>query len=139
MFSSMHLFALAEPTFQYEPVDLVVRPFNESSRAAFSCSVLGVRPIVNIQWYFEMMQFGSGIVTFIGLVNGILTSGANDITIFNGADVTATRTSVLLLENVENQHEGLYRCEVTFGDGRVLTSRNASLMFNGKIIFLLNS
>ena len=137
--TSIHLFTLAEPTFQYEPADLVVRPFNESSRAAFSCSVLGIRPIVSIQWYFEMMQFGSEIGHLMGPMNGMLTNGTFNITIFTGANVTATRTSVLLLENVGNQHEGLYRCQVTFGDGRVLTSRNASLMFDGKINFLLNS
>ena len=84
-----------------------------------------------------MMQFGSGMGNVLGPMNGMLTSGTDSITIFTGADVSTTRTSVLLLESVGSQHEGFYRCEVTFGDGRMFTSKNASVMFNCELSILL--
>ena len=114
------------PRFEYEPLDL---ESNVNSRAAFSCAVLGIKPVVSIQWYFEMVQLGSGM----GIMSGMLTSGVDSVTISSGTDVISTRASVLLLENVDSQHEGLYRCVVTFTDGQTLSSRNASLTFNGKL------
>ena len=125
------------PSFAYEPLDLESNPFNEnSSRAAFSCAVLGIKPVTNIQWYFEMMQFGSGMGP--ELMDGILTNNMDSVTISNGNDVISTRASVLLLDNVGSQHEGFYRCVVTFADEQTLSSRNASLRFNGNLSISVN-
>ncbi|XP_064387090.1 receptor-type tyrosine-protein phosphatase S-like isoform X2 [Halichondria panicea] len=119
------------PSFAYEPLDLESNPFNGNSRAAFSCAVLGIKPVTNIQWYFEMMQFGSGMGP--ELMDGILTNNMDSVTISSGTDVISSRASVLLLDNVGSQHEGFYRCVVTFADEQTLSSRNASLRFNATV------
>ncbi len=118
------------PRFEYEPLDLEV---NGNSTAAFSCAVLGIRPVTSIQWYFELMQCGSGITPSPGLMDGMLTNDMDSVTISSGTDVIYTRASILLLESVDSQHEGFYRCRVTFTDGQTLCSRNASLIFSSKL------
>ncbi len=84
--------------------------------------------MASIEWYFEMMIFGSGMGLGPGLMNGLVMPGMG---VSINTD-TGTRTSVLVIEDTGNGEEGFYRCEVTFTDGQTLSSRNATLMYNCK-------
>lgn len=82
-----------------------------------------------------MVQFGSGMGIGSGPENGMLTGGSSGISIFSGSNgVGVSKTSILVLDNVGAQHEGLYRCVASFQDGQVITSRNATLMYNSKLL-----
>ncbi len=135
LYITLHRFntlIITVPSFEYEPLDLDLNPFNETSRAAFSCGVSGIKPIATIEWYFEMMSFGSGMGVAPGLMNGLITP---DVGVAISSDLS--RASVLVLEDARDGDEGLYRCHVTFTDGLTLSSRNASLRYNCKSIIYI--
>ena len=127
----------AEPTFSIEPSNITVNPVSGTSRAAFACSVYAYKTLQSIEWYYEMVQFGSGMGIGPGPMNGLQTGNeSGGISIFSGSSgVDVSKTSILVLDNVGSQHEGLYRCVATFQDGQVITSRNATLMYNSKSLF----
>ena len=127
----------AEPTFSIEPSNITVNPVSGTSRAAFACSVYAYKTLQNIEWYYEMVQFGSGMGIGPGPMNGLQTGNeSGGISIFSGSSgVDVSKTSILVLDNVGSQHEGLYRCVATFQDGQVITSRNATLMYNSKSLY----
>lgn len=111
---------------------------NETSRAVFACTVnvSDILPtLLRIRWYYERMEFGSGMGIGPAPMSGLLMEDGNcSISIFEGTGgVNVSKTSVLVLDNVGFQHEGHYRCVATFQDGQVITSRNATLIYNSKL------
>ena len=62
-----------------------------------------------------------------GLTSGLLTNISEGVTI---EQPSGSGTSVLVLESVDNGHEGFYSCSALFSDGTTLNSSEASLTFN---------
>ena len=64
-----------------------------------------------------------------GPMPGILSNDSESgVTIIQPAD---PGTSILVLDSVGNEHEGLYSCVAVFSDGTMITSSQASLTYSG--------
>ena len=84
-----------------------------------------------------MMSFGSGTGSGTGsgmgmgfgpgLSPGEITNVTDGVTIVEAAD---SGTSILVLNSVSNEYEGLYSCVAVFSDGTNLTSSQAALTYN---------
>lgn len=61
------------------------------------------------------------------LSSGELTNVTEGVTIVEAAD---SGTSILVLNSVSNEYEGLYSCVVVLSDGTNLTSSQATLTYN---------
>ena len=121
------------PNFRYEPENITAQPVNGTATAAFSCAVSPIADLVRIQWQYEMMSFGSGMSGIgPGPMSGILSNNDTQfgVTIIQPAD---PGTSILVLDSVGNEHEGLYSCVAVFSDGTMITSSQASLTYRGKL------
>ena len=129
----MLVFVSPAPTFLYEPVNTTARPVNGSASAAFSCAVSPADGLIEIQWDYEMMPFGSGSGMGIGpgLMSGLLTNSSGSVTIVRPS---GSGTSILVLEEVGNNHEGFYSCVAVFSDGTIRKSAQASLTYNRKFL-----
>lgn len=133
----MHACTHAAPRFQYEPQNVTVHPINGTTTAAFSCAVSPALGLIQIQWQFQMMTFssdsgmkmGMGMGMVPGLTSGVLTNSSVGVIIIEPAD---SSTSILILDSVSNGHEGLYSCVALLSDGTMLTSVQASLIFDRK-------
>ena len=66
-----------------------------------------------------------------GPMPGTLSNDSESgVTIIQPAD---PGTSILVLDSVGNEHEGLYSCVAVFSDGTMITSSQASLTNHGKL------
>ena len=101
------------PRYLYEPKNFTGSP---NSGAAFSCAISPAANLVQIQWYFETEE-----------ESGILSNNSDGVTIVHFPDAGV---SILVLDSVNNSHEGLYSCAAIFTDGTMLNSSQASLVFN---------
>ena len=83
-----------------------------------------------------MMSFGSGTGSGMGmgvttsLSSGELTDDGDRVTIMEVAD---SGTSILVLNSVGNEDEGLYSCVAVFPNGTRLTSSQAALTYNREL------
>ena len=59
-----------------------------------------------------------------------LTNGVANVTIVGG--LADPGTSILVLDGVGNDQEGLYSCVATFSDGRMINSSSGALIYNGE-------
>ena len=128
------LFSTA-PNFVYEPANITAQPVNGTASAAFSCTIQPADDLVEIQWYFDAMSFGSGSGMGLspGPSSGILSNDTEGVTIHQPAD---PGTSILILDSVGNDFEGFYSCVAVFPD-QMRTSSEAALIFNRKPVFKL--
>ena len=110
-------------------MDITV-PTEDSSRAAFACSVTPDEYLPSIEWYFEA---GSGSGMGPEMDPKIVDVTNENITVEDGAPDPGT--SILVLSGDAAQQEGVYICTVTFQDGTMLTS-NASLTTNSKCVIV---
>lgn len=117
-----------EPIFIYEPMNVTAQPVNGTASAAFSCAISPADDLAEIQWLFEAMSFGSG--SGMGLTpgpsSGMLSNDMDNVTIHQPAD---SGTSILILDSVGNDYEGLYSCVAVFPE-EMRTSSEATLKFN---------
>ena len=119
----------------YEPENITAQPVNVTVSAAFSCAISPADDLTEIQWFFDMMSFGSGSSSGSGsgmglnpgLSSGMLSNDMEDVTIHQPSD---PGTSILILDSVGNEHEGLYSCVAVFSDGTTITSSAAALIFD---------
>ena len=128
----------------YEPENITARPVNGTATAAFSCAVSPAVGLVEIQWHYTMMSFGSGSGSGIGgsgsgmglgpgLLTGVITNDIEGVTIVQPAD---SGTSILVLNSVSNGDEGLFSCVAIFPNETRLTSSQAALIYNRKYLSL---
>lgn len=84
-----------------------------------------------------MMSFGSGSGLGSelgpGLQPGILSNTTEGVTIHQPVDSGA---SILILESVNNDFEGLYSCVAVFSNETMITSSEAALIFDRKYIIV---
>ena len=121
----------------YEPISIAARPVNGTASAAFSCAVSPITDLVEIQWFFDPMSFGSGSSSSpssgsgMGLrpgpPSGMLSNGTEGVTIHQPAD---PGTSILILDSVGNEFEGFYSCVAVFANGDNISSSEATLDYN---------
>ena len=120
----------------YEPENITAQPVDGTASAAFSCAISPADNLTEIQWFFDMMSFGSGSGSGMGLSpgssSGMLSNDTEDVTIHQPSD---PGTSILILDSVGNEHEGLYSCVAVFSDGTTITSSAAALIFDRKCFF----
>ena len=83
-----------------------------------------------------MMAFGSGSGRGTGLApgltSGMLTNSSDGVTIVEPAD---SGTSILILDSVGAEHEGFYSCVALLSDGTMLTSDQASLIYDSEYMY----
>ena len=77
------------------------------------------------------MGMGMGLTS--GLSPGELTNDTEGVTFVEAVD---SGTSILILNSVDNEHEGLYSCVAVFSDGTNLTSSQAALAYNREFQFV---
>ena len=122
-------------------MNITARPTSGSSaRAAFSCSITPDENLTTIQWFFEPMEFGSRMGPSMMVESGFLTSGVigvANVTIVGG--LADPGTSILVLDRVGNDREGLYSCVATFSDGRMINSSSGALIYNGEKLLCWDS
>lgn len=122
----------SEPSFVYEPVNVTAQPVNGTASAAFSCAISPVDDLIEIQWSFDPTSFGSGSGMGLGpgpsISSGILSNDMDGITIYQLAN---SSTSILILESVSNDFEGLYFCVAVFPNDTMINSE-AALKFHRK-------
>ena len=115
-------------------MNITARPTSGgSARAAFSCSITPDENLTTIQWFFEPMEFGSGMGPSMMVEPGFLTSGTvgvANVTVVGG--LADPGTSILVLDGVGNDQEGFYSCVATFSDGRMINSTRGALIYNGE-------
>ena len=117
----------------YEPVNVTAQPVNGTASAAFSCAISPVDDLIEIQWSFDPMSFGSGSGMGLGLglsiLSEMLSNDMDGVTIHRPAD---SGTSILILESVNNDFEGLYSCIPVFPNDTMRRSSEAALKFHRK-------
>lgn len=115
-------------------MNITARPTSGgSARAAFSCSITPDENLTTIQWFFEPMEFDSGMGPSVMVEPGFLTSGTvgvANVTVVGG--LADPGTSILVLDGVGNDQEGFYSCVATFSDGRMINSTRGALIYNGE-------
>ena len=108
-----------------QPLNITVQPINGITRGAFSCAVNPSDAALAISWYFDAR------------------SGEPMPVDINDQDVMVqftNGTSVLVLDNVSMEREGIYHCEaVVVGSNNPLSSEPAYLEFIGEIFSQANS
>lgn len=99
-----------------------MNPIDNSSTAAFACSVLNQFNFgLTIQWMFSDVNS-----TDFSAVTDVM---GDQVTILD--DLPDSGTSILILESVSEINEGRYFCRVEFCCGS-LNSTGAVLTFNGR-------
>ena len=118
-----------------EPANITAQPVNGTASAAFSCSIQPADDLVEIQWFFDAMPFGSGSGMGLspGPSSGMLSNDMEGVTIHQPVD---HGTSILILDSVGNNFEGFYSCVAVFPT-QMRTSSEAALRFNRKHFFKL--
>ena len=120
LIDSFLITASSSPVFVAEPINITVQPINEVTRGAFSCIVYSGNTVQSIIWYFQP-DSGMGGRVAVDLRNG-------DVLV-----QTVGGVSVLVLENVGTEREGMYQCEATVeGVASPLISQTAHLTFSSE-------
>ena len=129
----------------YEPVNITARPVNGTASAAFSCAIRPSNDLVEIQWLFDAMPFGSGSGSGMGLrpapPSGMLSNDMEGVTIHQPAD---SGTSILILDSISNDFEGFYSCVAVFPNKNISSSAAALVydrmwLFNQYFLYLMHA
>ena len=128
-----------DPSFVYEPANIIARPVNGTASAAFSCSISPADDLVNIEWFFNPIPFSSGSGSGSGMG---LRPGPPSGMLYNDTEVGVTihqpadpGTSVLILDSVSDEFEGFYSCVAVFQNDNRIQSSEATLIYNRTCFF----